>query len=331
MMSGSSDPPIYLDAYLAPLAGELERHDVTDIFINRPGEYWVETLDGALDQVSCPELNSAALARLSRQIAAVSGQGVGSSLPLLSGHLPDGTRVQIVAPSVARRGTAIAIRRNAAGRMSLDDFARVGAFDVADDGTGQKDRDRALRGLAQERDWPTFLRTAVRQRRNIVISGGTSSGKTTFLNALLQEIPVEERLILIEDTPELNAVQPNVVSLIASRGNQGEANVSVEDLLTASLRLRPDRILLGEIRGSEAFSFLRAVNTGHPGSMTTIHADTPDRAVEQLALLVLRGGSRLSRADVIAYVHSVADVQIQLDRHDGKRRVTEVRLAERIL
>src|SRR5690606_19074788 len=124
------------------------------------------------------------------------------------------------------------------------------------------------------------LQEAVRNRRNVLISGGTSTGKTTFLNALLREIPAAERLVLIEDTPELDMTHANAVGLLAARSALGEAAVKPEDLLMAALRLRPVRIILGELRGAEAFTFLRAVNTGHPGSMTTTHADDPARAVE---------------------------------------------------
>jgi len=168
----------------------------------------------------------------------------------------------------------------------------------------------------------------VRARKNIIVAGGTSSGKTTFLNALLAEIPREERLLTIEDTEELRIEHPNAVGLIAARGRLAEADVSAEDLLIAALRMRPDRIILGELRGAEAFTFLRAVNTGHPGSMTTIHADTPQRAIEQLALLVLQTGSRLSRDDVRHYVRESIDVFVQLERRAGLRRVSQVMVAE---
>ena len=174
---------------------------------------------------------------------------------------------------------------------------------------------------------PAGLREAVRERRNIIVSGGTSTGKTTFLNALLAEIPLSERLVLIEDTEELKVPHRNLVGLIAARGSLSESGVTAEDLLVAALRLRPDRIILGELRGAEAFTFLRAVNTGHPGSMTTIHADTPQRALEQLALLVLQTGSRLSRDDVRHYVRESIDVFIQLERRDGRRRVSQVMVA----
>jgi type IV secretion system protein VirB11 len=163
---------------------------------------------------------------------------------------------------------------------------------------------------------------AVRERHNILIAGGTSTGKTTFLNALLKEIPREERLILIEDTPELELVHRNSLGLLASRSGLSEADVSAEDLLIAALRMRPDRIILGELRGREAFTFLRSVNTGHPGSMTTIHADSPSRAVEQLALLVLQSGAQLRWEDVLQYVRASIDVCVQLEREAGRRKVS---------
>lgn len=151
-----------------------------------------------------------------------------------------------------------------------------------------------------------------------------------FALALIREIPDDERLILIEDTPELRVRHDNVVGLIAARSQLGESAATSEDLLNASLRMRPDRIILGEIRGWEAFTFLRAINTGHPGSMTTIHADSPDRAIEQLALLVLQTGTQLRRKDVIDYVSSVIDLFVQLDRSGGSRGVAEVRIADHL-
>ena len=169
---------------------------------------------------------------------------------------------------------------------------------------------------------------AVKARKNILVSGGTSTGKTTFLNALIREIPAEERLILIEDTPELMVEHDNVVGLLAARSALGEAQVTANDLLAASLRMRPDRIILGELRGEEAFAFLRAINTGHPGSMTTVHADSAERAVEQIVLLALQAGTQLNRDDVRHYVASTVDVFVQLTRTGGKRSVAEVVLRD---
>lgn len=147
-------------------------------------------------------------------------------------------------------------------------------------------------------DVTNALRLAVCSRLNVLVSGRTSTGKTTFLNALVAEIPSSARLIFIEDTPEIRIGHYNAVGLIAARSDRGEARVNANDLVSASLRMRPDRIILGELRGNEAFAWLRAVNTGHPGSISTIHADLPEGAVEQLALLVLQGGGQLTRSDI---------------------------------
>ncbi|MGC1303626.1 MAG: ATPase, T2SS/T4P/T4SS family, partial [Caulobacteraceae bacterium] len=178
------------------------------------------------------------------------------------------------------------------------------------------------------KDLAAFLAGMVRERRNIMVSGGTSTGKTTFLNALVKEIDPQERLVLIEDTPEIRLEHPNAIGLVAVRGALGEAAVTTEDLLQASLRLRPDRIILGELRGAEAYSFLRAVNSGHPGSITTVHADNPRAAVEQIALMVLQAGSSLARGEIIDYVRGVVDVAVQLERRNGRRMVTQVHVRD---
>jgi type IV secretion system protein VirB11 len=169
-----------------------------------------------------------------------------------------------------------------------------------------------------------FLTQAVLDRRTILISGGTSSGKTTFLNSLLREVPKEERVILIEDTPEIRINSPASIGLVAIKGEMGEAKVNTDDLLQASLRLRPDRIVLGELRGTEAVSFLRAINTGHPGSFSTIHANSTSGALEQLGLMVMQAGLGLSRSDTLVYAKSVIDVVVQLAKRDGKRAVVDI-------
>ena len=313
----------YLDSFLAPLAPWLAREGVTDIWINRPGEVWIERLGGGIERHEEPSLDEKLLARLARQIAAHSAQGISREQPLLAANLPDGSRVQVAAPPATRGGHAFAIRRHVSADLSLADWEEGDAFEGLQSGETDLDREHRWHTLGGK-DAAEFLRLAVRDRRNILVSGGTSTGKTTFLNALLAEIPSEERLILIEDTEELKLRHDNAVGLIAARGALAEAEIGAEDLLIAALRMRPDRIILGELRGNEAFTFLRAVNTGHPGSMTTIHADTPQRAIEQLALLVLQAGSRLSRIDVRHYVRESIEVFVQLERREGKRRVSQV-------
>lgn len=325
----SAEPGVYLEAYLRPLATWLAQPDVTDILINAPGEVWVETLGGAMRRHAAPELTDTALWRLAGQIAAAAHQGVNRENPLLAATLPDGARVQIAAPPATRGHMAIAIRKHVVTDLGLDDYSAAGAFDHAR-GVGLSDRsilDADLRERLAKGDIAGFLRTAVRGRKNIIVSGGTSTGKTTFLNALVKEIPGEERLILIEDTPEVRLDHPNAVGLVAARGTQGEARVSAEDLLQASLRMRPDRIILGELRGPEAYSFLRAVNSGHPGSITTVHADSPRAAVEQIALMILQAGANLRRSEIIDYVGGVVDVAVQLSRHDGRRVVSDIAFA----
>lgn len=313
----------YLDSLLAPLTPWLDRADTTDIYINREQEVWIETLGGTIERHPCLPLTEPILARMARQIAAASAQGINREHPLLAANLPDGSRVQIAAPPATRTGHVIAIRRHIAANHTLQDFDKAGAFDEA--ATTEVDLERARRLVAvPPRKVHGALQEAVRNRRNVLISGGTSTGKTTFLNALLREIPAAERLVLIEDTPELDMTHANAVGLLAARSALGEAAVKPEDLLMAALRLRPDRIILGELRGAEAFTFLRAVNTGHPGSMTTIHADDPARAVEQLALLVLQTRTRLGRDEVRHYVRESIDVFVQLDRLAGRRRVAQV-------
>jgi type IV secretion system protein VirB11 len=322
---GPAEGQVYLRSYLAPLADILERPDVTDVYVNTPGELWAETLGGGIEHHRVPGLEAAVLMRLARQIAAFAHQGINREHPVLSASLPGGERVQIVIPPATRGDLALAVRKHVSSDLSLADYAATGAFDrLRPGGAPAEDLDARLRALRDAGDIAGLLAAAVRGRRNILISGGTSTGKTTFLNALIREIPTEERLILIEDTPELLMRHPNAVGLIAARSALGEASVTAEDLLNASLRMRPDRVILGELRGPEAYTFLRAVNTGHPGSMTTVHADSPARAVEQIALLVLQGGARLSREDVVHYVRSTVDVYVQLTRASGKRGVSEV-------
>jgi type IV secretion system protein VirB11 len=312
---------VYLESYLAPIAPFLLRDDITDIYINRPAELWIETLGGHIERIELPALTGTVLARLARQIAATSAQGISREHPLLSASLPDGSRVQIVLPPATRGEIAIAIRRHISAGMSLQDYADAGALD----GTLTDVRGRtAPAALPWDADQMTLLRQAVTSRKNVLISGGTSTGKTTFLNALLQEVPESERLILIEDTPELNLIHPNAVGLLAARSALGEAEVTAEDLLIASLRMRPDRIILGEMRGKEALTFLRAVNTGHPGSLSTIHADSPERAIDQLALLVLQTGMRMAWEDVMRYIERSIDLIVQLSRRNGVRKIERI-------
>jgi type IV secretion system protein VirB11 len=318
---------IYLDSYLSVLASWLTQDDVTDVLVNKPGEVWVETTDGVMDRVDAPEVTEVALSRLARQIAAWSHQAVNREQPLLSATLPNGARVQIVSPPATRKGMAIAVRKHVISDLSVDDLAQSGLFDdAAEPNPDYKAfKDAQLATQLHRGDTAAFLKAATRARKTIVICGGTSTGKTTLLNALVHEIDRKERLIVIEDAPEIRLVHPNSVGLIAVRGEQGEAQIDADDLLRASLRMRPNRILLGELRGKEAFAFLRAVNSGHPGSITTVHADSPEGAIDQIALLAMTAGLNLGWAQIQTYIRRVIDVIVQLDNSNGRRRVSDIK------
>jgi type IV secretion system protein VirB11 len=316
---------VYLDAYLAPFATWLTQDDVTDVLVNRPGEVWVETSGGGCVAFAAPELTEVVLLRLARQIAAANHQGVSREHPLLSATLPGGARVQIVAPPATRSGLALAIRKQSIADLTVDDLAQKGLFD-APLRNARVDDDAALRGLLEAGDMAGFLKAAVLARKTMVISGGTASGKTTLLNALVKEIPRHERLIAIEDAAEIRLGHANALGLLAVRGDQGEARVDADALLAAALRMRPDRILLGELRGREAFAFLRAVNSGHPGSITTVHADNPAGALNQIAMLALLSGVDLGWDKLHAYIEQVVDIVVQIERRAGERRIVDIRL-----
>ena len=305
---------VYLDAYLAPFRPWLERETVTEILANGPGELWVEdAAHRGMQRIDLPELTDQLLQRLAEQVARVSHQGINREHPLLAATLPDGARIQMCGPPATRRHWAMAIRRHRLLDLPLDAYDR-GPIET-----------RAEPALPDPQAEPiAFLREAIRRRRTILISGGTSTGKTTFLNAMLHEIPAQERVVLVEDTAELRLPGANGVGLIAVKGELGEARVSSADLLQAALRLRPDRIVLGELRGAETISFLRAINTGHPGSFSTVHANTPRGALDQIALMAMQTGIGLTRAETLEYAASVIDVVVQLDRIDGKRGIAAI-------
>ncbi|QNM81725.1 P-type DNA transfer ATPase VirB11 [Sphingomonas sabuli] len=320
----SASQRVYLDAFLAPLAPFLGREEVTDLYINRPGEVWLET-PGGIERHDAPGLDDAALWRLARQIAAASDQGINREHPLLAATLPDGARVQVCAPPATRGNLIFAVRRHSMPNLMLSDYVQSGAFSrVGHAALQRKAVDDELAALLDGGKTFDFLKLAVQSNRTIVISGGTGTGKTTFLNALLKEAPENERFVLIEDTPEIQLRHENAVGLVAVRGRLGEASVTPADLVEAALRLRPDRIIMGEVRGAEAISWLRAVGTGHPGSITTVHANSPDGAVEQLAIMSMLAGTELGRAELVDYVRATVDIIIQLGQVDGTRLVTEI-------
>ncbi len=274
-----------------------------------------------------PSLTMGEIENIGERVAGATHQFISRANPILSAALPTGERIQIVLPPAAADGGAISIRKQVTSDFTLEEYRDNGSLEKVSVAVGGlSDVEQTLiEHLKAERIYE-FIRSAIRQRISILISGGTSTGKTTFLNACLKTIDPFERILTLEDTRELFPPQKNAVHLLASRGDQGTAQVTIQSLLEASLRMRPDRLFVGEIRGSEAFAFLRAINTGHPGSMSTVHADTPLGAYEQLAMMVQQGGmsSGYSKQDLMSYIQMVIPVVIQLRREGGRRGVSEI-------
>jgi type IV secretion system protein VirB11 len=317
-----------LDHYMAPLQTFLGPEGVTEVVVNRPGEVGVET-DGVWRWHAAPELTEPWLRTLAVAGAAFTRQDVGPERPICSTTLPGDIRCQIVLPPVTPDGAiSLTLRKPSHRRLGLEDFAAGGLFEsVTTAARGGLDAlDADLVRLGEAGDWPGFFRAAVRGRRNILISGATGSGKTTFAKGLVELIPEHERLLTIEDTREFVVPHRNVVHLVYSKDAQGLAKVGPKQLLESALRMRPDRILLQELRDGTAFFFLRNVNSGHPGSITTVHADSAALAFEQLTLLVREsdGGRDLPRQDIQALLHLLVDIVVQVKKIDGRFRVTEV-------
>ena len=318
---------VYLNSYLAPFSEWLAAGDVTEILVNRPHEVWVERLGLAeMERHYAPQIDKQLLERLAHQIARTNNQGVSRANPLLAAILPGGARVQMVLPPATRGEVALAIRKHTLQDMTLENYVEQSQLPSQVSETQCPDG-TSLSVLLQKRDFLGLFRQAIASRKTILISGGTSSGKTTLLNALLKEMPKNERLIAIEDTPEIKLGGYNALGLIAVAGDQGEANVTIDDLMRASLRMRPDRLIVGELRGRETVTFLRAINTGHPGSISTVHANSPHGALEQIAFMCMQAGLGLGRQETMNYARSMIDVIIQLDRTSGKRSITSVELA----
>ncbi|PIR39106.1 MAG: P-type DNA transfer ATPase VirB11 [Alphaproteobacteria bacterium CG11_big_fil_rev_8_21_14_0_20_39_49] len=314
-----------LETYLAPLKELFEEDGVAEISINRPGEAWIEKR-GDMYMVELPEFDFEHLKGLARLIAQSTEQKVSEERPLLSATLPNGFRIQVVFPPAAEPGHVImSIRKGSTLNWNLDDYEKMGAFSHTAVDEQEDPHDKELSELLDKNEIKQFMIKAIQYKKNIIISGGTSTGKTTFTNACLKAIPAEERLITAEDAREVILDQhPNRVHLLASKGGQGRAQVTTQDLIEACLRLRPDRIIVGEVRGAEAFSFLRAINTGHPGSISTLHADTPQMAMEQLKLMVMQAGLGMPPAEVRQYISQVIDIVVQLKRSGKVRHISEI-------
>lgn len=296
--------------------------------MQRPGELYLERSSGWARH-SAPWATTTWARHFARLVATSTDQRVSPESPLLSATLPTGERIQIVLPPATWRDrVAMAIRRPTREAWSLETLHRQGIFGRCESSTDEgQGPDPELGRTFQARDWLAFLTAAVRTRLNILVAGATGSGKTTLTKALIDAIPPDERLISIEDAAELAFPKHgNAVRLFYSKDDQGRARISPKHLLEASLRLRPDRILLAELRGEEAYHFLRNVNSGHPGSITSIHAGSAALAFEQLALLVKESGPGrdMAVADIHRMLRAVVDVVVYCRRDGTARRVSEV-------
>ncbi len=292
-----------LRAFLHPIAPYLDDPSISEIMINGPTDVWVEQA-GRLYRVDA-QFTQQGLVAAARNLAQYVGRPLNEERPRLDARLPDGSRVHVVLPPIARRGPAIAIRKFSSAMLSMDQLVQYGSS-----------TNEGIR----------FLEAAVVCRKNIMVSGGTGSGKTTLLNCLSTYIPNEDRILTIEDSSELQLVQEHLVPLEARPADEkGRGEVTIRDLLHSSLRLRPDRILIGEVRGGEAFDLLQAMNTGHAGSMTTIHANSPIESLSRLESLCLLAGFDLPLKAIRAQVAAAIDMIVCTSRlQDGRRTLTHI-------
>jgi type IV secretion system protein VirB11 len=301
---------------------------------NRPGEVWIESTRHAdMQRHEVPALSSVQIQRIAQQVASYTNQSVNEVTPLLSAAMPFGERFQGVLSPAAPHGGMFSIRKQAIRDLSLENYLEMGAFDnVKVSGPREVDPDAIdttdeefleLLGDPSPQGRMKALRFAVENKYTVLVAGGTSSGKTTFLNALLKVVPLSERIMSLEDTLELKPPQPNWGALLASKGGQGLAKVTMQDLLEVSVRLRPDRLLLGEIRGADAFTFLQAINTGHPGSLSTVHANSPQLAVSRVALACMLAGLGLTKTELVELIRETVPVIVQL-RKKPMRGVAEI-------
>jgi pilus assembly protein CpaF len=293
--------------FLRPIEHLLNDPTVSEIMVNGPSCVFIER-DGQLDPVPGVSIAEKSLQVAVRNIARALGDEISEEKPLLDSRLPDGSRVAAVIPPCSIGGTTLTIRKFHSRFFSADELLRIGTI-------SEPLLDR--------------LRDAIEQRRNILISGGTSSGKTTLLTALAAFISDLDRVVLIEDTSEIQITKPNLVRLEARRAQPDLPAVTIGDLLRATLRHRPDRIILGEVRGGEAFDLLQALNTGHSGTFSTIHSNSAQQALSRLTSCVLQSGVELPYQAIRANIGDALHILIHLDRRHGKRLVAEALELER--
>ncbi|MGB7336993.1 MAG: P-type DNA transfer ATPase VirB11 [Salaquimonas sp.] len=317
----------YAEQGLKPLEKLLTSDMVNEVVINPNGRIFVEYADQAhMVEVKDASMSEQEIHSLGSNLAGETGNALGEEHPIVSGRVfvfGNDVRVQVVVPPAIESGVSLSIRKYVARVLEVEEIKFLGDGQTDVD-TKRLESHEIIKTHLKNEDLPTLLKSAIDNRLNILISGGTSSGKTTIARALLGMCHSQERIVTIEDAVELRPTHENVVALVASRREGSDRTIG--KLLESALRMRPDRLIVGELRGSEAYNFLEAINTGHPGSISTIHADSPQLALERLALMVMQTGVKLTRQDVIEYAKQTIDVIIQVGRREGKRGVLEVYL-----
>jgi len=300
--------------------------DINEVVINPDGAVWAERTDAEHMGRTGHRLPPGKVLQLSKHLAGETMNRLGPKHPIVSGSLHafgQVLRVQIVVPPAVEEGASLSIRKYVSRILDIGEIGFLEGRQISVEGE-RRARLAEIAKLAEAGHLAELFQQAIDQRMNILVSGGTSSGKTTVARALLSLTDRAERLVTIEDARELHLPHENSVALIAERTDTSERTPA--KLLVAALRMRPDRLILGEMRGEEALAFLEAINTGHPGSISTIHADSPVLALERLALMVMRIGNRQTREDVLEYATRTIDVIVQVGRRSAKRGVLEVYL-----
>ncbi|HMS44234.1 MAG TPA: P-type DNA transfer ATPase VirB11 [Alphaproteobacteria bacterium] len=317
----------FLENFIQPIKIFIDNPELTEICINRPQEVFVEGKQG-WKKHQIKELTPSWLEQLARSIAAYTKQDISESQPIVSCSLPEGERVQIIIPPATEKDCiSFTIRKPNSKTFSLQELDDSGLFnETALSSSDISPEERTLCVLRDNKDWKNFFDLAVKSRKNIIISGATGSGKTTFSKSLIRSIPEHERILTIEDTRELVVANENRVHMLYSKDGQGLAKIGPKHLLESALRMRPDRIIMQELRDGTAFFYLRNVNSGHPGSITTVHANSAALAFEQLTLLIKEseGGQDLARDDIRTMLYMFIDIVVQMKKENGKFLITEV-------
>jgi pilus assembly protein CpaF len=293
-----------------PLERLLSDESVTEVMVNGPTDVWVER-KGRLYETTVKFNDDSHLRRIINKMVAQVGRRIDESSPMVDARLPDGSRVNAIIPPLSLTGALVTIRKFSKERMEMSDLIRLGTLST---------------------ETVEFLQRCVIAELNILVSGGTGSGKTTLLNALSTAIPDADRIITIEDAAELRLNQRHVLRLEARPKNiEGEGEIPIRELVRNSLRMRPDRIIVGEVRGSESLDMLQAMNTGHDGSLSTVHANSPRDALARIETMVLMSGFDLPIKAIRQQVASALDMIVHLERlDDGSRRVTSITEVQRM-